>query len=69
MWNVVVLSYILIYVIYMIALYCKVNENKNMFWSAISDFYCGSFLVYDTTNKVQIYSCINLDLQLHILNL
>ena len=22
--------------------------TKNMFWSAISDFYCGSFLVYDT---------------------
>ena len=63
------MSYIMIYVICMIALYCKVNENKNMFWSAISDFYCGSFLVYDTlamqiqtkykftTAQIWIYNC------------
>lgn len=25
-----------------------VNENKNMFLAAVSDFHCGSFLVYDT---------------------
>lgn len=31
-----------------LTLYCKTNENRNMFWTTISDFCCCHFLVYDT---------------------
>ena len=53
------LSFIIIYVICMITLHCKVNEKKNMFGSAISDFYCDFY--YDTL-AIQIQTITNLQL-------